>query len=255
MRSQNRLAPVGISFTIVMLLSQMGSIPVASAIPNSIGNGHHHKSGNLPNPPTTPIPDGNRIPGGSLSGDDQAVCPSRSQPLTAITPISGQGSTLSGHPTFWFYIPYTSAEVQEGEFSILTQNEDERIYKTLFQLPAQPGFVSITLPMDKAESLQEGQYYHWYLNLSCASTVEAQTDLNIDGWVQRVESPSEVAAQDGEASPSIWYDVVNDLATQLKTVSSNEMEAKQAWVELLESVELDALAQEPVVGPVMLIDG
>ena len=252
MRSQNLLAPVSISFTVAILLSQMGSIPIASAIPNGIDNGHHHKSDDFPNPPTTPVPNGNRTPGGSLSGD-QAVCPPRSQQLTAITPISAQGKTLSEHPTFWFYIPYTSAEVQEGEFSILTQNEDERIYKTLFQLPDQPGFVSITLPMDEASSLEEGQYYHWYLNLSCASTVEAQTDLNIDGWVQRVASTSEAEAQG--ALPDIWYDVVDDLAAQLQTMSSNGVELEQAWVELLESVELDALAQEPVIGPVMLIDG
>ncbi|ESA35284.1 hypothetical protein N836_12975 [Leptolyngbya sp. Heron Island J] len=252
MRSRNHSALI--SFTLTALLSQLGSIPVASAIPtHPIDHDHDQKSDDLPNPPTTPIPDGNRTPGGSLSGD-QAVCPPRAQQLTAITPISAQGKTLSGHPTFWFYVPYTAAEVQEGEFSILTQNEDERIYKTLFQLPAEPGFVSITLPMDEVSSLQEGQYYHWYLNLSCASTVEAQTDLNIDGWVQRVASTSEVDAQASDASSDIWYDLVDNLAAQLQAVSGNNVELEQSWVELLEAVELEALTQEPVIGPVKLID-
>ncbi len=252
MRSQKRLALV--SFTLALLLSQVDLIPAVSAIPNPIDNGSHQKSNHLPPPPTTPIPpDGNRVPGGSLSGD-QALCPPKAQQLTAITPISAHGKTRSGHPTFWFYMPYTTAEVQKGEFSVLTQDEDERIYETSFQLPAQPGFVSITLPTDEALSLEAGRYYHWYLNLSCVSTAEAKTDLNIDGWVQRVESTSEVEAQDGDDSSDIWYDVVDDLAAQLQTVSDDQADLEQAWAELLESIDLDALTQEPVVGPVMVID-
>lgn len=253
MRSQNRLAPV--SFTLAILLSQLGLPPVASAISNPSSHGYHQKSDDLPTPPQTPIPSGNRSPGGSLSGD-QAVCPPTPQQLTALTPISAQGKTLSGHPTFWFYVPYTAAEVEKGEFSILTQNEDERIYETSFQLPDQPGFISITVPAGEASSLQEGQYYHWYLNLSCASTAEAKTDLNIDGWVQRIGSASEADTQEGDTVPGVWYDAAADLAAQLHTVSDtdNAVEIEQAWAELLKSVDLDALVQEPVVGPVRLID-
>ncbi len=251
MRSQNRLA-LG-SFTLAVLLSQLGTIPAASAIPSPMDTVHHQKSDDLPTPPTTPIPNGNRSPGGSLSGD-QAVCPPKPQRLTALTPINAHGKTQSAHPTFWFYIPYTAAEVQKGEFSILTHNEDDRIYQASFQLPAQPGFVSITLPADEASSLQAGQYYHWYLTLSCASTEEDKTDLDIDGWVQRVGSIAEAEAQHGDALPNIWYDAVDDLAAQLHAVSGNKSELEQAWTELLESVELDALIQEPVIGPVILMD-
>lgn len=243
MRSQNRLAPI--SFSLALLISQATWVPIASAIPNPIDNGRGRKA-ELPDAPSTPPPDGNRQPGGSLSGDF-SVCPETPKELTAITPANVYGKTVAEHPTFWFYMPYTAADIEKGEFSILTQAEDERIYKTSFTLPEQPGFVSITLPADEATSLQEGQYYHWYLNLFCVSSENVETPLHIDGWVQRVAPAS-------QAGLEIWYDRVDTLAEPLQTASPAEPELQQPWTELLESVELDEFSQEPVVGPVMLID-
>ena len=245
MRSQNRLALV--SFSLAVLLSQVGLIPVASAIPNPIDNGRGRKS-DLPTAPSTPPPSGNRQPGGSLGGP--SVCPQKAQPLTAITPENVHGKTMADAPTFWFYMPYTAAEVPGGEFSILTWDEEQYIYETAFTLPDQPGFVSITLPAAEAASLQAGQYYHWYLNLHCASTAEAKTTLNIDGWIERIAATPEREQQ--IVSPDIWYDAIDYLAGQLQTASTDGL--GQLWTYLLESVELDELTQEPVVGPV-LIDG
>lgn len=248
MRSQNRLAFV--SFTLAVLLSQIALVPIASAIPNPIDNGRGRKS-DLPEVPATPPPSGDRQPGGSLSGV-QSVCPPRPHELTAITPVNVHGKTLSQQPTFWFYMPYTADEVQTGEFSILTRNEDQRVYETSFKLPEQPGLVSITLPADESINLQEGQYYHWYLSVSCVSSQEVKTNLNINGWVQRFEPTPELEAQVNSSSPNVWYDVVDNLAMQRQTLPANEWE--QAWIELLESVELDDFIQEPVIGPVILTD-
>ena len=242
MRSQNILASVGL--TLAMLVNQIGVTAAALAIPNLIENSKQ----TLPRVPPTPRPpSGNRTPGGGLG--EQAVCPAKPYELTAITPADTHGTTLSAYPTFWFYMPYTAEEVQTGRFSILTQNEEDRIYETWFELPAQPGFVSIPWPADVESSLQEGQYYHWYLELFCVSSTEADTNLEIDGWIQRVS-----AAPDRDLSPEIWYDMVDYLATQLQTISPNENELRRRWSDLLESVDLGEFTQEPVVGPVMLTD-
>ncbi|MEM7794751.1 MAG: DUF928 domain-containing protein [Cyanobacteria bacterium P01_C01_bin.118] len=244
MRSQKLLNAVG--FTIAILLSQ--NSPFALAIPNPIDNGD---KASLPEvPPTPQPPDGNRQPGGGLGEPTISVCPAKSQELTAITPLNVQGQTLSAHPTFWFYVPYTADEVESGQFEILTQDEFDRIYKTSFKLPEQPGFISITLPEGEAPGLQEDQYYHWYLTLSCVLDESTKTDLTIDGWVQRLPATPELEAAVMDVSPDIWYDSFDYLAKQLKTDAS----LGQRWTEVLTEIELDDFTQEPLVGPVMLTD-
>ncbi|MBE9065604.1 DUF928 domain-containing protein [Leptolyngbya cf. ectocarpi LEGE 11479] len=244
MRSQKLLAPV--SFTLALVLSQASVVPFASAIPNPIDNGN--KQAPLPTvPPTRRPPSGNRTPGGGLG---EFVCPATSQKLTAITPIDVQGNTLSTSPTFWFYMPYTTDEIESGEFSVLSEDDSDRVYKTSFKLPDQPGFVSITLPDSEASRLQEGTYYHWYLQLNCAADAEAKTPLNIDGWVQRIPSTPELEDEVINQSPDIWYDSLDYLAQQLQNGSGS----RQDWETLLTSVELDELTQEPVIGPVTLTE-
>ncbi len=250
MRSQNRLALV--SFSLAVLLSQIGPMPAAVSIPNSIDNGgREQKSEPLPPAPSTPPPAGNRTPGGGL-GPDEAVCPEKPQKLTAITPVNVYGKTLSERPTFWFYVPYTSAEVGSGQFSVLTEDDGERVYETAFTLPEQPGLVSITLPAESGVSLQEGGRYHWHLKLACVSASTAKTNLKIDGWVDRVAATPERQAQVTNTSPEIWYDAIDYLAAQLQ--SSNTAELGQTWTDLLKGVELCDLTEKPLVGPVMLVD-
>lgn len=239
MRSQNRLAPV--SFTLALVLSQIGVMPLASAIPNPIDNGNKQA---LPRrvPPTRRPPPGNRTPGGGLG---EPVCPTKPQKLTAITPIDVHGNTLSAAPTFWFYVPYTTDEVESGEFSVLTEDESDRVYKTTFKLPDQPGFVSITLP--ETAGLQEEAYYHWYLELNCAADSDARAALTVDGWVQRIPSTPELEDEIESLSSDVWYDSLDRLAQQLQ----NGTGARPAWDALLSSVGLDELTEAPVIGPVI----
>ena len=205
-----------------------------------------------PDPPPNPPPAGRRQPGGSLTGE-AASCPSKPEQLTALTPDNAQGLTLSDHPTFWFYVPYNSEEIQSGEFSVLTQNETQEIYRTTFALSETPGFVSIRLP-DLAEfSLSTDHYYHWYLNLYCVSNFTSRPDLKIDGWVQRVTQTPERERKVSAASPEIWYDAVSHLAEQLQTSAPN-MALRQDWAALLESVGLGDLTPKPLVGPVILTE-
>lgn len=247
MRSQNRLAPI--SFTLAALLSQLALPPTASAIPNPIDNGRGRKAEELPPEPATPPPDGNRTPGGGLG--NQAACPEKPQKLTAITPLNAHGKSLSDAPTFWFYMPYTAAEVNGGEFSVLTPDEEQHIYHTELTLPDQPGLVSITIPASEATDLEPGQYYHWYLNLYCESANQSETNLNIDGWVQHLASTPDLEQQVEDSSPEIWYDAINDLAGQLQyACATTKSEHQQTWTTLLQAVELEHFSQTPFIGPV-----
>ena len=255
-RSHPNLA---LSFTLAILLGLMNSRPAASHPADGGQTEARNQTSRqasespLPPPPATPPPAGQRTPGGGLSGED-AGCPQKSQTLTALTPVNGQGATLSEQPTFWFYIPYTPEEIRRGEFSLLTQDETQRLYRTSFELPETPGLVSIQWPNSTAFSLLEDQYYHWYVNLYCAANLTTQPDLKINGWVQRLAWTPEREYQVNTASAEIWYDAIARLAERLQTTSPETTRLRQDWAELLDLVELSELTPAPLVGPVIPMD-
>ena len=180
------------------------------------------------------------------------MCPATPQELTAITPTTVYGKTLSERPTLWFYMPYTAADVEKGEFSVLTADDTERVYRATFTLPDQPGLVSITLPEAAMVSLDEGQRYHWYLKIFCTSDAAAKTNININGWIDRVVATPDRQQQITEGSPEIWYDAVHRLADYLQTTQCETM--GQIWNGLLESVNLEQFSQTPMLGPLVLTD-
>lgn len=251
MRSQRNFSQGSLSLAI--LLSLLGGIPVALAMPQQTANSIRYQKADviLPTVPPTPPPPGKRQPGGGLSGE-ALVCPPKQQALTALTPASVHGVTLSEKPTFWFYMPYTSEEVASGEFSILTWDEEQRVYETAFELPDTAGLVSITLPDSEEFNLQEDVPYHWYVNLNCDSNTDSKSELKIDGWVQRIAHTPERRQQVSSTSPDIWYDAVAQLAAQLQDPALETAVLRQTWTELLESVDLGDLAPAPIVGPVRL---
>lgn len=251
MRSQNRLALV--SFSLAVLVSQLGFMTNVSAIPNPIDNGggrRERRTASLPPAPSDPPPGGERTPGGALGEDP--VCPATPQDLTAITPETVYGKTLSERPTLWFYIPYTSADVEKGEFTVLTADDTERVYRATFTLPDQPGLVSLTLPEAAMVNLEEGQRYHWYLKVFCASDTTEKTNININGWIDRLVATSERRQQIIEGSPEIWYDAVHHVAKHLQTAPCETM--GQMWNELLDSVELEQFVEAPILGPLALTE-
>ena len=206
----------------------------------------------LPTVPPSPAPPGGRTgEGGALNGNS---CPQKQQELTVLTPENVHGFTLSAQPTFWFYVPYTSEELQVGEFSILTWDEEEQIYATSFTLPETPGFVSISLPTSGEVNLEEGQPYHWYVNVYCTAGVGADADLRLDGWVQPLARTPEREQQVSNATTDIWYDSVDHLAGKLQSQSADSLASRQAWTDLLESVGLGDLSQAPFVGPVNVVE-
>ncbi|MEB3213689.1 MAG: DUF928 domain-containing protein [Leptolyngbyaceae bacterium] len=224
-----------------------------------------------PSPPTTSPPPGRRQPGGSLSDEPTACSDGGEEKLTAIAPVDVQGQTISEQPTFWFYVPYSPENVTVGRFSLQTQDARQNIYQGYFHLPKTPGFVSIQLPVSAGRQLQESAFYPWYLTLYCgesldeteltADDVEAMIDTSesvfINGWVQRVEPTPERHNLVLSGADTIWYDAIAHLAQELKEPSQDTHDnqtVQTRWDTLLEGVELDGLADEPIVGPVVWID-
>jgi hypothetical protein len=162
--------------------------------------------------------------------------------------------TTREHPTFLFYVPYASDEVRVGEFSLLVGPEEKtRLYKTRFTLPQTPGIVSITLPSAPEYTLEEGQYYHWYVKLYCQTNTTSQPSVDVNGWVQRVALTPERERQINAATPDVWYDASANLAESLRA-SPQDAKLRNDWLNLLKSIGSEDLDQEPLVGPVIPLE-
>ena len=162
-------------------------------------------------------------------------------------PIENPVLTTSAHPTFFFYVPYGSKQVGFGEFSILVGSaETTRLYRTRFTLPEAPGIVSISLPSN-SEAIAKDVFYHWYFKLYCQGNTSSRADLEVNGWVKRVDP---IAAQSHEtAMPVAWYDAIADLGDRLRT-SPQDTALKNRWRALLTLIHAENLAEKPLVGSV-----
>jgi Domain of Unknown Function (DUF928) len=198
-----------------------------------------------PAPPSTPPPNRTRS-GGSLS--EQAMCGTGTQSLRALVPVENPVLTTETHPTFWFYVPYGSNQVQQGDFSVLVGlDEMRRLYRTRFTLPAQPGIVSIRLPDLPQYALEEKTFYHWYFKLTCQNNATEQ----VDGWVQRVAVTPERQQQIQAASTAVWYDALTLTAEQL-AVDPSSAAAQTQWQTLLNAIGAEDLAEQPIIGTVQI---
>ena len=196
-------------------------------------------------------------------------CGPAKQPLTALVPITqrtwgeGQGSsaaivtwksvlgsTVAERPTFWFYVPYTLTPAHRLEF-VLQDETGNDIYKTSFtQSGTSPGVVGVELP-STAAPLEVGKMYHWFFSIEC-SPEEA---VLVDGWVQRVPLNALLERQLEQATPKekialyannhIWYEALTSLA-ELRRQNPEDDKLKEDWVTLLQSIDLNAIAQEPI---------
>jgi hypothetical protein len=184
-----------------------------------------------PQPPDNKTPVGRRTPGGSRGG----ACKQTDKPLTALVPENAQGLTTAEHPVFWFYVPDAPEDIHVIEFSVHDQNDTATLYRTSVQLSKTPGVVGIPLPPSPEHSLKLNESYHWRLIVNCDPNETSENVLELDGWVTRVQQ-----------SPNPWYDNLTNLAKRYLSEPQNP-EVKTAWTALLKSVELEELAQAPLV--------
>lgn len=202
-------------------------------------------------------PPGNGDPDGRKPTGTRGPCENTNTPFTPLLPVTNSGFsgyTLTGHPTFWFYVPYKTGSVSSGKF-VLEDREGNTFYRTSFTLPNKPGFVSISIP-NTAKPLNSKEQYKWALKLDCASTDSGQPNFVIhSGLVEKVDMPNlETELKTAKVEDrinlyvknSIWYDVSSDLA-QIHS-------RPQAWRDLLKAIGLEQLEQEPIAGAVLPLE-
>jgi hypothetical protein len=187
--------------------------------------------------PETGTPDGQRTPGGTRGGACKQTDKQTDQPFTALVPEKAKGSTAAEHPVFWFFIPDAPEDIQSIEFSLHDSNDTTTLYRTSLPLTRTQGVIGIPLPSSPEYSLKLNESYHWRLMINCDQTETSinPNRLELEGWVTRVQQ-----------SPNFWYDELTNLAKRYLSEPQNP-EVKKAWVELLKSVGLEGMAQEPIV--------
>jgi len=224
---------------------------------------------------TAPPNRGAPAPGERRGGARRGSCPNVAKPLTALVPLiqetsdggnsptpeittsdSVLGLTVAEHPTFWFYVPYSlnsPPPVLSVEFVLQDENSKE-VYKTVLTTSENsPGVFSFELP-STAPPLEVGRRYNWYFVIYCNDS-EQPNSVEVQGWVERVELNPSLKTQLEQATPlqrvalyakaGIWHEAVTSLG-KLRRENPNNTALMADWNELLKSVDLDAIAQDPI---------
>lgn len=222
-------------------------------------------------PPPLPAKADKGAPSGRRTGGaSRGLClpvVDKPQPLTALVPATKEtlgnkqddlpglttfesvwGLTAADSPTVWFYVPYSLTPNLPIEF-VLQDEQGNYVYKTSFKVSqTQPGIVKFRIP--STAPLEIDKMYRWFFSINCVP------DDDVNGWVQRVAPSPTLASQLQKATPresialyasnGYWYDALTTLA-ELRSANPSDATLKNDWDSLLHSVQLDAIAQEPIV--------
>jgi hypothetical protein len=186
--------------------------------------------------------------GGATRGS--SFCATGKTPLTVLVPSSRIGLTVAARPTFFVYVPPTSAKTAEF---VLQDDKDNDIYRTTIDLTGTPGITSLSLPAT-APALEVGKDYLWYFSLVCQPKDRLE-DVFVSAWVQRVQPTKtvtdalkRVSARDRPnvyAQASLWYDTLSSLA-ELRRNNPNDARLTSDWTQLLNFVGLKQVSREPL---------
>lgn len=188
---------------------------------------------------------------GGASRDASTCSADRATNLTAsvipLLPKTNIGLTLIQRPTILVYVPQTTAK--KAMFT-LQDEQGKQYYQTTLPIPTKRGVMAIKLP-SSVPALKTGKNYQWSLVMICTQELEPDSPW-VNGWIRRVElqhslnnqSPLDVATK--LAAMGIWYDSLATLA-ELKRKQPKNLAVATSWQELLKSVDLNAIANEPLV--------
>ncbi|MTJ08945.1 DUF928 domain-containing protein [Anabaena sp. UHCC 0204] len=189
--------------------------------------------------------------GRSRGGATRSQCSQiDSNNLIALVPKNHGGLTTQEYPQFWFYLPFGGdSQSPPAKFRLLDEQKKSVLTKPLlFSLPEKKGIVSISLPSTE-KALSVGEKYYWYLNITCVNPEGLNTNISVNGWIQRVEASSDIVNNIQEpgnqpqyipdAEQDIWYETVSQLA-------HNRVVYQQGWTNLLSLFQLQEFANSPV---------
>ena len=153
----------------------------------------------------------------------------------------------------WFYIPETAAA--GAELTVVNELGDE-IFQQAIALPATPGTIQINLPRYQADGVTpafaSGRLYYWDFALICDPD-DRGDDVMLGGGIQRLDASSEFlteldAVADDPLAQAELYAAAGAWQETIALAASIQSQNPTAWTELLTSVDLDAVATQPILG-------
>lgn len=210
--------------------------------------------------PPPPPPDQGTPTGRARGGASRdALCATGEGFLTALVPSTPGDNwqeivwarTVSGRPTFLFYIPYSLNANLPLEFT-LKDAQNQVVYQTqLTVASSSPGIAKFTLP-ETVDPLELDTLYHWDFRVYCHPT----TPISVNGWIERIALDRALQSQLEAATPrdrialyaerGIWYEAIAQLA-ELRQRHPKQLQPIEDWHSLLESVGLQDIATEGMV--------
>ncbi len=165
--------------------------------------------------------------------------------LMALVPTTNYGLTAAARPTFWVYLPKTSARQV-----VLSIREEGKNYhsQTFIPITGEAGVIGITHPNDFS-SLEVGKNYQWAVLLVCGKR-PGPNDPVVTAWVRHVDIPqskqeTELDKASWYGRQGIWYDALTALARARQEQPDNNALAG-VWADFLESVGLEEIAEKPL---------
>ena len=197
--------------------------------------------------------------GGATRNGGQCTPGVAAKPEEAIAPLvpkTNLGLTVAERPSFFAYIPETTA--REAAFS-LQDEEQNLVYQTKVSLPSKAGVIRISIP-EQVAALEVGKDYRWFVEILCSGEDFDPDNPLADGWVRRTEKNTALESKLEGASTSleqatayaeagIWHEAASILAEARQSQpedSSPAMDWDKHWQELLTSVGLEAIATQPL---------
>ncbi|VEP15744.1 conserved hypothetical protein [Hyella patelloides LEGE 07179] len=171
--------------------------------------------------------------------------------LTAIVPHGNYGLTVVERPTFWVYIPQTSAQQ-----IILTLKEKDSSphWQQSIPLTTKAGIMGIKLS-DNAPSLEIGKEYQWAVILVCGNKPHPN-DPVVTAKIKRIDE-SQIRNGDSQtnstigleqaatyAKQGIWYDTLDILVAEKSSLNN----WNNIWVNYLQSGGLNEFVNESIIG-------
>lgn len=167
--------------------------------------------------------------------------------LQALVPKDNYGLTFSERPTFWVYIPKTSAK----QIVLSIKEEGIKHHAQIFlPITGVSGIIGLT-PSEDSKSLEIGKNYQWAVVMVCGDQ-PSPNDPVITAWVKRVAQSQQIDSSLNLLEQAIrygkkgmWYDALTALA-QARQLQPEDSKLIRSWAELLSSVELKAIATKPL---------
>lgn len=177
--------------------------------------------------------------------------------LTSLLPHNAIATAFGADPdiplSLWFYIPETVAA--DAELTVIDEFGDE-IYQQRLDLSDTPGTIQIMLPRYQADgttpTFESGSLYYWDFALICDPS-DRGDDVVLGGGIQRLDADSDFLAElaavaDDPLAQAELYAAAGAWQETIALAAAIRAQNPDAWAELLTSVDLDAVAEQPIVG-------